>query len=374
MDEHRELRLNAMSYLAAEACDGNWPNLQGDILLDALSGEIVPAPAKEESDPPAEISTQDQELDAERGRSDKAPVKIDSATKLTDHEPGSESLEGLDTEEASDPVFPASTLEAILGQDSPHLAAVKARGKNVELSDRDLEFLGLAKRTPKKRRISIESEIPLYQDVPRFAARVLGNVAHADVALALSDQIMSEDNDLSAVAADSLVLVGQELEAFSDEVFTKLLAALSTTDLQVHCKVTRALGVSGHPDASKALADCLNNKNRFVRVEAIQALSNFDDTARDIVPLLQDEQASVRLAAAKALATNDTNEVVEQLIDFAFDFKGYHRREAGRLLRKLNIQDANSRLVDVLKDSGRESEWQVAIESLEELNGIRANA
>jgi HEAT repeat protein len=55
-------------------------------------------------------------------------------------------------------------------------------------------------------------------------------------------------------------------------------------------------------------------------------------------------------------------------MDFAFAFGGAQRREAGRLLRRLDAPAANARLLQVLEDESREPVWQVAIETLEEVN------
>jgi hypothetical protein len=54
--------------------------------------------------------------------------------------------------------------------------------------------------------------------------------------------------------------------------------------------------------------------------------------------------------------------------DFAFGFEGYHRRQAGRLLRRLDRSAANDRFLKALADPDRLRQRPVAIAVLEELN------
>ena len=89
---------------------------------------------------------------------------------------------------------------------------------------------------------------------------------------------------------------------------------------------------------------------------------------------MKDPDPGVRLAAARAVADKGGSGTLEKLVDFAFAFEGYHRQEAGRLLRGVDAAAANARFLDVLGDPDRTRTWQVAIEALAELNRSDAAA
>jgi HEAT repeat protein len=84
--------------------------------------------------------------------------------------------------------------------------------------------------------------------------------------------------------------------------------------------------------------------------------------------LIDDEERSVRLAAAEALVTFEGDAALERIIDFAFANEGYHRLEAGQLLRQIGAVKANPPLIAVIEDENRRREWQVAIEVLGTIN------
>ncbi|MDP6813012.1 MAG: hypothetical protein QF582_07380, partial [Alphaproteobacteria bacterium] len=71
----------------------------------------------------------------------------------------------------------------------------------------------------------------------------------------------------------------------------------------------------------------------------------------------------------KALAGSGRTDALDRLVDFAFAEEGYHRRQAGALLRSLDLSRANARMLAVLRDDQRRRVWAVPIEVLEELNG-----
>jgi hypothetical protein len=76
----------------------------------------------------------------------------------------------------------------------------------------------------------------------------------------------------------------------------------------------------------------------------------------------------VRLAAAQAVARGADPAAAGLLGDFAFGFEGYHRRQAGRLLRRLDRTAANDRFLKALADPDSLRQRPVAIAVLEELN------
>jgi HEAT repeat protein len=90
--------------------------------------------------------------------------------------------------------------------------------------------------------------------------------------------------------------------------------------------------------------------------------------------LLQDADPGVRSAAAQAIAAAGGPAAVDRLIEFAFEFGGYHRREAARLLRRADAAAASGHFVTVLDDPAQQAVWQIAIEALEDLNRVDLTA
>lgn len=114
---------------------------------------------------------------------------------------------------------------------------------------------------------------------------------------------------------------------------------------------------------------CLKDPDGFLRVESLRALSAhgaFD--AAQVKAFLSDPDAGVRLAAAETLTKFGSGKICKELADFAFAFEGYHHRGVAKLLRDLAPEKTSRRMLDVLDQTDRHREWQVAISVLEELN------
>jgi HEAT repeat protein len=204
--------------------------------------------------------------------------------------------------------------------------------------------------------------------VRRIAARVLGNLTHEDVARALAGCLADDDTEVRRTAADSLARVADRLDPFPAEVVDALLERLSDSDRELRLSTVRALGAAGNQAAIVALIDRLGDDDGFVRIEAVRALSRTRAGGREIEALLDDSEPGVRAAAARAVAESGGTRATELLVDFAFAFGGHGRREAGRLLRKLDRTAASERLLDVLDDQRHKRSWQIAIEALDELH------
>ncbi len=375
-DDNRQLRLEAMTVLANKAASENWPNLAGKFLLEALNGAFVPEPEDGRVAGPeiASNTELDEELEQavdEAGQSSAASSESPASPSIL-LEPDDSAENGDASQTNGDAAeFPTSTLEAILGANSPGLEAANSAEDDVTLTEEDLEFLSLSKRGPKKRRVSVLPDVPLHQDIPRFAARVLGDIAHEDVAHALSKKLFSDDADLTRAAADSLVQIGEKLGGLPNQVVQNLLAASSAVDLECRRSIVRALGLSGSGDVVMKLVSCLHDESGFIRAEAIRALTQLGEAGQGMTAMLQDSDSNVRLAAAQAIADLDEDAALEKLVDFAFAFNGHHRRAVGKMLRKMDVETANARFIQVLGHPDRKNEWQVVIESLEELNRAR---
>ncbi len=344
-DDERQIRLDALAALATRtAAEREWPNRSGTVLLAALRGELLPEPELgPDTAVPAEASQ------------DEVPAGADDIVADRDDE----------QEQGS---FPTSTIEAILGNDGATGDDIGIPEKGIELRPEDIAYLALAQARPRKRRMSPVEDIPPHQDVPRFTARILGDVPRAEVAEALAPFAAGGDRDTGVSALDSLFRIGAAMGALPDAVVDRLMATISDADRDVRRLAVRALGWSASEKPLMALIGCLADSDSFVRTEAIRALVNVGEMGPNVARLLDDPDPAVRLAAAEAVAAAGGREAVDRLVDFALAFEGYHRREVGRLLRGVDPESASIRLLEVLDDRDRLRLWQPAIEALEELN------
>lgn len=354
-DDERQVRLEAMAGLVefAKAAE-DWPNAAGDALLAALRGELVPEPDTEAA--PAEAA-------AEPGDAVPAGETPDDTSEQTE-------------EEAAEAAFPVSTLASILADNDAPTATLPDPGDKVELTNEDMERLALTVRQPTKKVVAITQQVAPYQDVRRFAARLLGDLAHEDVADALAAVLDEGDRDLRLAAADSLARIGERRGGLPAATVEALSAAYANTDRDLRLAVIRALGMSkvGGVSEDEGVADllirCLKDEDSFIRLEAVGALAALGAAEHEIPPLLQDADPGVRSAAAQAIAAAGGPAAAGRLIAFAFEFGGYHRREAARLLRRADAVAASGHFVAVLDDPAQQAVWQIAIEALEDLNRV----
>lgn len=332
-DGERQLRLDAMAALAALAVNSpDWPNLAGDTLLRALRGELVPEPEAVEEEEPA----------------------------------GAED-EPAEPEQADTDAFPTSTLRSIVDGAPP--PAPEAPGEPVELTPEDEEYLALSEqRAMRKRKVSPNPTVAAHEDVRRFAARLLGDIAHADVALVLARSLGDRDEEVRLAAIDSLARIAEGIVDWPEAALDALFATASHNDRDMRLATLRALGFTGDARAVAVLRDRLDDDDGFVRAEAVRALSRLDAAGAAIADLLGDPEPGVRLAAAQALAASRAAGAVDLLGEFAFYLDGYHGKEVARLLRGIDAPAASARFLDALDDPDRMRVWQVAIEALAELN------
>ena len=365
-DDERSIRLQALAGLARMAGPEKEDRAVAS-LLAALHGELVPVPEGEN----APEAQDEEELE-------------DPASKvLAEYRDDGSARNGAETDDEEEPEMeaeaprpdpPTSTLEAILGGDSLHLQALKNTRTKVELSGRDLEFLGLAQRKLRKKKVDPAPRIAPHLDVRRFAARVAGDVPRNDVAQALCELIPAEDPELVSPALDSLARIAAAQGSLPQPVIDALVEVVQGKEPTRRLLALRALGATDAPRARKALLVCLKDPDGFLRVESLRALSAhgaFD--AAQVEAFLSDPDAGVRLAAAETLTKFGSDKICKELADFAFAFEGYHHREVAKLLRDLAPEKTSRRMLDVLDQAERRREWQVAIKVLEEVNGCPAN-
>jgi HEAT repeat protein len=334
-DRDRQLRLDALAGLARIAARRDGPLAALEVLISALRRGLAPPPE----------------------------AAIEPAAP-NDAEPDAATEDAAGDRPAA---WPTSTLAAITGQDARAVAAPTGGGE-VELAEEDLEYLALTKRLPRKKRVALEPGIAVHEDVPRVAARMLGDVANEDSARALGAALRDGDLELRRIAADSLARIGERMGGLSGEVRAALRSVRADSDRDLRLAVARALGHAGDAAAAPDLVTMLDDPDGFVRAEAARSLGRLGAVGAEVEGLLADDEAGVRLAAAEAIAAQAAPNAVQRLVDHAFAFNGYHRREAARLLRRLDRAAASGRFIEVLNDPAQGAAWPVAIEALDELH------
>ncbi len=340
-DDARPLRLEAMSALARIARAGSaWPNVAGNALLLALSTETKAEDADEQ---PAAVQSE-KSAEPEVGPDEKGETEADS--------------------------FPTSTVSAILKHepDVTTEGVLQMPGEGIELTPVDMERLALARNIKGKKRMVLAQEVKRHDDVRRFAARVLGDIHRAEVASALAVALTDRDGEVCLAAADSLARLGEHVASLPADVGAALMAAVETAQPALKLLLIRALAAVDDGGVSDMLRTHLCDKDCFTRVEAIRALGKRGQVGPEIEALLGDPDSSVRLSAAEAVTEAGGGDAIEQIVDFAFSFEGYHGGQAARLLRRLGIAEASGRFMEVLRNPEKKRTWSVAIEALAELN------
>jgi HEAT repeat protein len=339
-DPERQVRLMALAMLGELATQADWPNAAAEALLLALAGALV-APSEVRAEVQADVQTVDA-----AGPSDNADAPQDVGGSV-----------------------PTSTLDAIVHA-SIHQPAPVETDRTPDLPRETLELLRLAERAPRKRRVAADQDYPAYFDVPRCAARILGDVPHIDVARALTDKLADDDAEMRRAAADSLARLAAQMGTLPEETTVALETRLcdAETDRDVRLLAVRALGCARTEAALPQLIATLDDPDNSLRAEAVRAIAGRHRTQDGIVRLMEDSDASVRLAAAEALAASPDRDNVGRLVDFAFAHGGFHRQDATRLLRGIDPVSASEGFLAVLRDNGRRLDWSVAIEALGAVN------
>ena len=321
-----------------------WPNAAGEALLFALRGGYEPEVGDEcEAETATIPAGPDQDGDK--------PASVIAA-------------ENEDGKSA----FPTSTLGAILNDAPEAREVVGLPGDGVELTPMDMERLALARRIKGKKRVPLAPKVVLHEDIRCFAARVLGDIYHADVTDELAASLENGESDLCLAAADSLARIGMQISPLPEAVTQILMERMATAGRDTKLLLIRALAASDSQEVQELLLEQLRHEDSFVRSETVQALARMGYAGPEIEALLDDSDSAVRLSAAQAVAGADDDGAVKLLVDFALSFEGYHRRQTASLLRKLDAAQASALFIDVLQDPDRKRVWSVAIEALGELN------
>jgi len=136
----------------------------------------------------------------------------------------------------------------------------------------------------------------------------------------------------------------------------------------VRWAAAKALGQIGDPQATPALIQALQDKDRDVRRAAAEALGQIGD--RQAIPALiealKDEDEGVRRAAAEALEKIGDPQATPALIQALQDKDRDVRRAAAKALGKIGDRQAVPALIEALKDED-EGVRRAAAEALEKI-------
>ncbi len=351
----RQVRLLSLSCLCEIAGrDAVWPNSASRVILAALDKKLILPP---EPDPDAEAP--DAEADDVKAK----PVDEDAG--VGEPEPNAES--GDSEGESS---FPGSTLASITSNRPRHSEDGDVP-QEVELTEEDREFIAMAEKQKafSKKRLAPLPNIPPYEDIPRLAARLMGDLDHQDVVRALSISLEDDDGEVRNAAAESLAVISSRGVTFPDDVVDAILDAEESGQVAKRFFLVRAMAAANScGKVISRLDELLNDDIPFVRVEAIRSLFSLGQPAARFKANLSDPEPAVRRIAAETVAHGDDDETIKTLVDFALSFEGYHGRHAGRLLSGIDRERANFLFLNILADADSIREWQVAIEALDELN------
>jgi len=368
-DDQRQVRLAAMTAIAKRSeTAGSWPNQAGDVLLAALRGELVQAPEPQ------------QAAETERAPKPAVSETIEMTQPLSP-------LSGDEPEEVAPDITPVSTLDAVLDAEDMIDNAPRAEPVEVELSDDDKAYIELSnKRRPRRQVVAYDTAIAPHQDVRRFAARLLGDIAEEDVAMGLADALaetltetlaetrVEADKELTLTALDSLAQLGTGVVEFPSEAGDILLEMSLSQDADIRFGAAKALAPLGGDDAIARKRELLADDSSFVRIEAVRGLALHGAVDGQIENCLGDQIPAVRLAAAEALIVNAGPDMVRRLVDFAFEFEAFHVRPVAKLMAAQYSDVARALFLEVLDDPARKRLWKPAIEALKELGRPQVSA
>jgi len=352
-DPDRQLRISALTAMAEVAKKTTWPNDAGETLIAALRGELVE---------PADDVPVDE---AEEGGADPEAAALEEA----DSGEGALNERALN-ERGPDAAAPiaTSTLDQIMGRGVPSedSADDAPPPPDVQLSEQDEHFIELSKRRAmKKGRVSLDVKVAPYQDVRRFAARLLGDFDAPDVAHELCRSLGVDDDELKQTCLESLSLIGARRGSLDESLAAEIAGEMGHANRNIRMIAARVCGFLDVEALEERLADLAADPDVHVRREAVRALGRKRGHGAQLVSALRDNDSGVRLAAAKALAGEQS--AMGQLISLTLRFDGMHRSDIVTMLKVWNAREASEEYLKILDDESRKRVWLVAILALGDL-------
>ena len=347
-DPDRQLRLSSLTTLANIAAnDPVWPNDAGLGLLLALEGKLVLAPEEPEVQEPEVDPEPTPEPD--QAELDEIALEIEESLPLV-------------AEDAA----PGSTLRAIMANEPDQPIA---EPQEIVLDAAQERLLAMTNtRKFSKRKVSWATEVAPYLDVRRFSARLLGQVVTQQVTEALIAALGADiDEETHEAVLFSLAEHGAKRGQLPESLGEAMFSLLDSDKSEIRVLATRVIGFLPDSDIDDFLAGLVRHKDQLVRVEAIRALDRRNVANDALHAALNDEYLGAGIAAARALARISGNDAADALVEFAVKNDGIYRRDIGRLLGEYAPHTGTARLLDLLGDETRKTEWLVAIDALAEL-------
>ncbi|NDJ54640.1 MAG: TIR domain-containing protein [Chloroflexi bacterium] len=192
------------------------------------------------------------------------------------------------------------------------------------------------------------------QDVRLAAAIALGRIADPQAVPWLRMAMRDPEKDVTLAVVRALGQIGNRaaLEA--------LMVAFRNIDYDVHWQavsvvrdlIDNSVDRDGHRAAVAALSTTLNDKKWYVRHNAARLLGKSGDAeaTQYLLPLLQDSDADVRLAAIWATGALNQQMAVPGLLDNLADEAPAIRAMAAWALGQIGSIDAKAALVDSMND------------------------
>jgi len=240
-------------------------------------------------------------------------------------------------------------------------------------------------------RLFVQKKVDVAADVRHLSARILGNSDLMEAAKALIEALNDDDPILRKEAAESLGHIARRSPKTKglENALGGLVILMNVGDNELRLACTRTLGVLGNRTAIPILFAGLQDDDASVRTQTIQSLTaliptdaeqrqqfdvemaweeiNTEAIIAQIVEMLHDTSASVRKAAASALATLRHTEALDLIIDAAFMDGGATSRDMGKILRIFDLELCYAKLLKRLESVPDSIHRRFVIEMLEEV-------
>lgn len=276
--------------------------------------------------------------------------------------PDSDGSQNTDRVETVPSQTPTSTLQAMV--DAARAPRPSPAEPEYELTAADREYVGLAKRSPRKAVVGLEPDKAIEDDLRCLIARAVADLPNCDIIDALTKALGAGDTDLEHAAAVSLSHLAGDGVTLPSDTIAALIAAANKSDGQTHVAVVRALGYAEGPDAENVVGAALADEDALVRAEAARASARVGGPQSKLTALLDDPDPGVRLAAAQACASRGMPQAVDLVFDFALAHGAMHWSQAAELLRSMDRNRAAKRCLQVLDDTAAEPFWDSAVRIL----------
>lgn len=387
-DDHRQIRLNTLAALTKIVrLEDNAAEQAVLTLLAALQGELVSAVEEEpvEDDNTEDASNGQDSVEEDSGEEDTEAEdvveakddaveiesvedqgdEIEAATEDRSAEAVEEEVAAENQEEEPEDLGPTSTLDAVLAANKQVTAQPKA--VDVALTADELDMLENVQIAGGRNKGRVGVPHP-YDDVRRFAARVLGDVKREDVTLALTPCLRDGDRDLATTVADSIARIAEDGAPLPYETIQALIFAFQTGERDLRMQALRGLANDTGAKGPGLLGDGLKDEDPFVRIEALRGLGNRCCAGQDVVDMLDENNGDIRLNAARAIAKTAGPDALDTLAKYAFAFEAVHRRQAAGLMKKMDAKGATLRMIEIIEDQDCHRQWQAAVEVLDTLH------